>query len=129
MKRSIFITLGIILGLVIVVWIFFGSKGKSAETLEVQVKSGEFKIAVTTSGELEAKKSEKIYGPDNLNNVRIWEVKIEDIVPEKTMLLLLTVQNWQANLKTRNWSWNRLKRSIPKPCSTLHWKCGNCAMT
>jgi hypothetical protein len=55
-------------------------------TMKVPVKMGQFKIAVTTSGELEAEKSEKIFGPDNLNNVRIWEVKIEDIVPDGTVV-------------------------------------------
>jgi multidrug efflux pump subunit AcrA (membrane-fusion protein) len=86
MKKSVYIIIGVAVFLIIIVWILFGSDGKSAETLEVPVKQGQFKIAVTTSGELEAKKSEKIYGPDNLNNVRIWEVKIEDIVPDGTVV-------------------------------------------
>jgi hypothetical protein len=86
MKKPIYIAIGVVLVLIVASWYFFGSEGKSAETLETQVKGGEFKISVTTSGELEAKNSEKIYGPDNLNNVRIWEVKIEDIVPDGTVV-------------------------------------------
>lgn len=86
MKKSVYITIGIVIGLIVTVWIFFGADSESAETMKVPVKYGEFKITVTTAGELEARKSEKIYGPDKLNNVRIWEVKIEDIVPDGTVV-------------------------------------------
>ncbi len=86
MKKPVyFIASGAIL-LIILLWYFLGADGKSAEVLETKVKWGEFKIAVTTSGELEAKNSENIYGPEKLGNVRIWEVKIEDMVPDGTVV-------------------------------------------
>lgn len=86
MKRPVYIIIGAGLLLVIFLWYFLGSEGKSTETLESRVKWGEFKIAVTTSGELEAKSSENIYGPEKLGNVRIWEVKIEDMVADGTVV-------------------------------------------
>ncbi len=86
MKRPVYIIIGAGLLLIIFLWYFLGSEGKSTETLETRVKWGEFKIAVTTSGELEAKSSENIYGPEKLGNVRIWEVKIEDMVADGTVV-------------------------------------------
>ncbi len=86
MKKPVYYIIGAIVLLILLLWFFLGSEGKSTETLETKVKWGEFKIAVTTSGELEAKNSENIYGPEKLGNVRIWEVKIEDIVPDGTVV-------------------------------------------
>ena len=86
MKKPVYIIVGAGLLLIIFLWYFLGSEGKSTETLETKVKWGEFKIAVTTSGELEAKSSENIYGPEKLGNVRIWEVKIEDMVADGTVV-------------------------------------------
>jgi len=86
MKKPVYIIAGVVVLVIILFYYFFGSDGKSTETLETIVKWGEFKIAVTTAGELEAKNSEKIFGPENLNNVRIWEVKIDDIVPDGTVV-------------------------------------------
>jgi len=86
MKKQIYITIGIVIIVIIALYYFFGRESSSSETIEVNVKSGEFKIAVTITGELEAKSSEKIYGPGNLRNVRIWQLKIEDIVPDGTVV-------------------------------------------
>lgn len=86
MKKQIYITIGILFVVIIALYYFLGTETSSLETIKVEVKSGEFKIAVTTTGELEAKSSEKIYGPSNLRNVRIWQVKIEDIVPDGTVV-------------------------------------------
>ena len=86
MKKQIYIAIGIVIVIIIFLWYFVGSDTKTSETIEVEVKSGEFKIAVTTTGELEAKSSEEIYGPSNLRNVRIWQVKIDDMVPDGTVV-------------------------------------------
>ena len=86
MKKQVIISVGVVIVLIIASYFFFGSDGQTTETIKVKVKSGEFKIAVTTTGELEAKSSEKIFGPSNLRNVRIWNVKIEDIVPDGTVV-------------------------------------------
>lgn len=87
MKRyRIYIALAIIAVVLIILYIFFGSSDTAAETIEVQVKSGTFEIQVSTSGELEAKNSEKIMGPINVRNYRIWNMKIEDIIPDGTVV-------------------------------------------
>jgi HlyD family secretion protein len=72
--------------LIVIVWIIAGSGPEQETTVEVPVKFGKFDITVTTTGELEAKSSEKIMGPVNLRDFRIWEVKIEDIIPDGTVV-------------------------------------------
>jgi len=72
--------------LIVIVWIVAGSGPEKETTVKVPVKSGRFDITVTTTGELEAKSSEKIMGPVNLRDFRIWQVKIEDIIPDGTVV-------------------------------------------
>jgi len=85
-KYRIYIALAVIIVVLIIIYTFFGSSDSSVETIEVQVKSGTFEIQVSTSGELEAKNSEKIMGPMNVRNYRIWNMKIEDIIPDGTVV-------------------------------------------
>jgi HlyD family secretion protein len=72
--------------LIVIIWIVTGSGPETETTVKVPVKSGKFDIVVTTTGELEAKSSEKIMGPVNLRDFRIWQVKIEDIIPDGTVV-------------------------------------------
>lgn len=85
-KYRIYIALAIIAVVLIILYVFFGSPESTVETIEVEVKSGTFEIQVSTSGELEAKNSEKIMGPMNVRNYRIWNMKIEDIIPDGTVV-------------------------------------------
>lgn len=86
MKKRYTYLLLVLAVLIFLVWYFTRSeKGESTE-ITAPVSQGEFKISVTTTGELEAKNSEKIYGPDGLRAVRIWQVKIEDIIPDGTVV-------------------------------------------
>ncbi|HPI84908.1 MAG TPA: HlyD family secretion protein [Bacteroidales bacterium] len=87
MKKSkvYLISLAVLL-LIVIIWIATGSGPEKETTLEVPVKSGLFDITVTTTGELEAKSSEKIMGPVNLRDFRIWQIKIEDIIPDGTVV-------------------------------------------
>lgn len=61
------------------------SSASSDADLITQVVRGEFRVEVTTTGELEAKKSTNIMGPANgLRQARLYEVTIQNIVPEGT---------------------------------------------
>ncbi len=86
MKKQIYIALGIIILIILALWYFLGGESSSVETISTEVKRGEFKITVTTTGELEAKNAEEIRGPDNLRKVRVYRVKISDIVPDGTVV-------------------------------------------
>jgi len=89
MKRKNILTIVISLVLfVALVWYFSSSADGELETIMVKVQQGEFVIDVTTTGELEARSSEKIQGPNpmKLRNARIWQYRIEDIVPNGTVV-------------------------------------------
>ena len=71
---------------VAVILYFVLSKPAATEQVTVKVKQGRFPIEVTTTGELIAKRSEKIYGPEGLRQIQIWQVKIQDIIPDGTVV-------------------------------------------
>jgi multidrug efflux pump subunit AcrA (membrane-fusion protein) len=72
--------------LIVIIWIFSGTGREKETTVKVPVRSGNFDITVTTTGELEAKSSEKIIGPESLRDFRIFSVKIENIIPDGTVV-------------------------------------------
>lgn len=87
MKRKIYITLGIALVLIIVTWYFAGDDGRDVQSIKVPVRTGLFEVNVVTTGELEAKNSEDIFGPDNLRSIQIWgDIKINELIPEGTIV-------------------------------------------
>ena len=63
------------------------SKTTASAELFITVEQGEFEVLVITTGELQAKNSENIFGPNFQSNVFRWaEYKIQDIVPEGTLV-------------------------------------------
>lgn len=55
--------------------------------LLVRPQHGPFQVSVTATGELEAKNSVKIYGPASARQARIYQIKIQRLVPEGTVVL------------------------------------------
>jgi len=86
MRKKIYIGLGLMVVIIISLWYFLGAEDSEIHKVTVFPKEGRFQINVVTTGELEAKSSEKIYGPSGLRSVRIWNVKIEDIVSDGTVV-------------------------------------------
>jgi HlyD family secretion protein len=64
----------------------FNSGGSEASEILTEVKKGVFRMEVTTAGELDAKNSVEIMGPNGLRRAQIWQVKIDDIVDEGTVV-------------------------------------------
>ncbi|NOX85746.1 MAG: HlyD family efflux transporter periplasmic adaptor subunit [Chlorobi bacterium] len=87
-RKNVFILLGLLALVVAVVWYFSSSSGTESDSILVKAKTGKFVIDVTTTGELEARSSEEIRGPNpiGLRNARIWQLRIEDIVPDGTVV-------------------------------------------
>ena len=83
-KKYILISAGIIVLAIIAYFLF--SKGNQKQMILAKVKKGTFPIEVITTGELIAKSSDKIYGPQALRQVQIWQVKIQDIIPDGTVV-------------------------------------------
>ena len=82
---------------ILLVWYFSRPPAAGKQVIKVPVKSGKFVISVTTTGELEARSNEKIHGPNPsaLRNARIWQYRIEKIVPDGTVV---DSGDWVANL-------------------------------
>lgn len=89
MKRKHYIIIASVVLVLILILIFRPGKTDALKQLTVNVEKGEFEILVTTTGELQAKSSIDIMGPSELRNsreLRIREIKIQDLVPEGTVV-------------------------------------------
>jgi len=89
MKRNHIIILVVSAVLLISLIWYFSASGDSGENVVMaKVESGKFVIDVTTTGELDARSSEKIMGPNQgrLRDARIWQLLIDDIVPDGTVV-------------------------------------------
>ena len=68
-------------------WLLARTDPASSDGLVAEVKKGDFKIVVTTSGELRAPKFVNITGPQTMQQAEIWNgVKIQSIVAEGTQV-------------------------------------------
>jgi hypothetical protein len=87
MKRTILIT-GVVAVLAIIILIIVGrvSSKKDIGNLYAESQRGQFDIVVTTTGELQAKNSTDIFGPEftQSRNIRAMDIKITDMVAEGT---------------------------------------------
>jgi HlyD family secretion protein len=77
-----------LVALILLVWFLSRPEKDTGTSVEVAAKKGTFQITVTTTGELEARSSEKIFGPSPtlLREARIWQLKIDDIIPDGTIV-------------------------------------------
>lgn len=62
------------------------SEKKQQQELTSEVKKGDFLITVTATGELNAKRSVKIRGPQGMRAAGIYQTTISELVPEGTLL-------------------------------------------
>ncbi|MGE0089052.1 MAG: efflux RND transporter periplasmic adaptor subunit [Bacteroidales bacterium] len=89
MKRKHYLIIAIAAVIIIAIVIITTGKEKINDQLIVKAQKGEFEILVTVTGELQAKSSIDITGPAELGNsrdLRIREIKIQDLVPEGTLV-------------------------------------------
>jgi multidrug efflux pump subunit AcrA (membrane-fusion protein) len=88
MKKKKWLIIGAVVAVAALVWFVFFSSGKTTEEQIVKVQHGPFEIIVATTGELKAQSMERIDGPEGLRarSIRIQEVKIQDLVPEGTVV-------------------------------------------
>ena len=89
MKPSRLALIAVIVAALAAAWYFLGrdSTGSGDQReLFAAVEEGPMPIHIYASGELQAKKSEKIKGPDGMRTVGIYQVTIENLVPEGTVV-------------------------------------------
>ncbi len=86
MKKKHWIIGGIIIALFITIWWFNSATSNDELVLTTTVKRGLFISEVVTSGELAAKNSVSIFGPRDMRQFRIGEVKIDNLIPEGSIV-------------------------------------------
>lgn len=86
MKRNLILGSGVLVVLLIGYFVVRGNKSGDVANIMSNVKRGKFKVEIETTGELEAKNSVKILGPQSLRNFQIWQVTIQSIVDEGTVV-------------------------------------------
>jgi RND family efflux transporter MFP subunit len=67
-------------------WLLARDKGSETSPLIAGVTKGEFKVSVTTSGELRALKFVQITVPPNTQQAEVYQMKIASLVPEGTVV-------------------------------------------
>ncbi len=85
-KKNVLIGAGILVVMLIGYFILKGDTASEAASIMATVKQGQFRIDIETTGELEAKNSVKILGPQSLRNFQIWQVTIQNIINEGTVV-------------------------------------------
>ena len=85
-KRNYIIAAAGLLLLLIGYFVVRGSQSETASDIMAVVRRGQFRVEIETTGELEAKNSVKIMGPQQLRNFQIWQVTIQNIVDEGTVV-------------------------------------------
>ena len=85
-RKNLLISVGILAVCLIGYLVIGGNKASEGMDIMTSTKKGEFRIEIETSGELEAKNSVKIMGPGELRNFQIWQVTIQSIVDEGTVV-------------------------------------------
>ena len=86
-RKKWYIVGGAAAALILILWFSLSS---GSDTIEQKVKAqrGPFEIIVATTGELKAQSMQQINGPEGLRarNVRFQDIKIQDLVPEGTVV-------------------------------------------
>lgn len=65
---------------------FVSCGSEESDEIMTKVVRGDLEVIVAVTGEIEAKESIKIMGPEGMRTARIWQVKITDMVPEGTFV-------------------------------------------
>ena len=67
-------------------WYFTPASARQDDAVIARVKKGDFKVVVTSAGELRAKKFVQVQGPLNMQQAEIYQTKISSLVPEGTVV-------------------------------------------
>ena len=75
-----------VLLVVVLAWTILPAATPEGAAIEAIVQQGEFRVTVTTTGELRARHSVQIQGPPNAQQAQQYQMKIASIVPEGTIV-------------------------------------------
>jgi len=86
LKEKKYLFWGGAFALLVIFWLAFGSESEETSNLFTAPEKGVFKVEVSTTGELRAKNSTSIRGPEGIREFRIFRVPIQRLVPEGTIV-------------------------------------------
>ena len=86
--RNRWVSLAVIVIAVVAItaWYFTPASAKEDGAVVARVKKGDFKVVVTSAGELRAKKFVQVQGPLNMQQADVYQTKISTLVPEGTVV-------------------------------------------
>ena len=67
-------------------WLMARTRAPANDAVAARVKRGDFVVTVTSTGELRAPKYVKIKGPEGLQQAEQYQLKIQSIIPEGTIV-------------------------------------------
>jgi hypothetical protein len=86
-RRRLLVFLGASIAVLIPLLLLLGTSSSGAERmLTATVKRGEFRVVVTTTGELHARRFVQVQGPTNAQQAQQFQMRIASLVPEGTVV-------------------------------------------
>ena len=122
MKKSIVYGIAILAIAALAFYFFKPDTSTSSTNLYTELKKGNFLVSVSATGELKAKKSTQIRGPQGMRSAQIYNTTIKDIIPEGTLVkkgdyvasldkseLATKIQNVQTEIEKENTKLEQIK--------------------
>ncbi|MCH7413765.1 efflux RND transporter periplasmic adaptor subunit [Belliella sp. R4-6] len=85
-NKKVYIILAIVFVVMIFVWRFFSVSTGEGFDIMADVRKGDFRVEITSSGELEALNSVEVLGPLEARRFRVNNITIESMVDEGTVV-------------------------------------------
>lgn len=85
-NRKIYVGLAVILLMMLFIWRFFSGSSNEGFDILADVRRGDFRVDITSSGELEALSSVQVLGPIEARGFRVNNITIESMVDEGTLV-------------------------------------------
>ena len=86
LKRKKYVIVAGAIVLLFVFWLTLGGNSEQTAAIFTSAERGTFKVNVTTTGELRAKSSTSIRGPEGIREFRIYNITIQRLVDEGTVV-------------------------------------------
>jgi len=86
MNKKMLLAVGALVLILLIFLFSFDSNSENNSSLTSKIKRGEFKSEIITSGELQSTSSIKINIPSELQQQRIYQIKVQHMIPEGTLV-------------------------------------------
>lgn len=86
MNKKMLLGVGSLVVVVLIYLFAFDSNSENTTSLTAKINKGEFKSEIVISGELQSTSSIKIKIPSELRQQRIYQIKVQHLIPEGTLV-------------------------------------------